>query len=48
MDNEIICPSCAIPIQVPSDWTGAFLVCPHCGVPIDIADDGTIRESYLN
>lgn len=47
MNNEIICPSCATPIQIPSKYELDFLVCPNCGVPLDINDEGTVKESYL-
>lgn len=47
MNDELICPSCATPIEVPKKFAGTFLVCPNCGVPLDIQDDGTMKESYL-
>lgn len=39
--NEIICESCATPIEIPDTYMGSLLVCPNCGMPQYIDDEGT-------
>lgn len=39
--NELICSSCATPIEVPATYAGSFLVCPNCGVTQELDEYGT-------
>lgn len=46
MNEEIVCPVCAKPNEIPK--MGSFLVCENCGVPLNINSDGTVTEAYLD
>lgn len=48
MNNEIICPGCASPVEIPDGYPRDFQICPNCGLTIDINDDGTTKETYLS
>ena len=40
MNHEIICESCATPIEIPDTYLGSLLVCPKRGMP-QYSDEST-------